>query len=169
MIPHRASPARSRLPPPPPQAVAVELEVPFADVDAMGVAWFGNYPRYLDLGRTALMRSRRLDNEELTAHGVLFMVSESFLHHASPLRYGERARVSAWFLDVDARLRLGFQLRNLSRGEALVAEGWMTLVGVRLDGSLCLELPPVYLERLRAPGPGSAAGAAQLRAPGRGS
>jgi acyl-CoA thioester hydrolase len=156
MIPPRAVRARSRLPAPPPQAVSVELEVPFADVDALGVAWFGNYPRYVDLARTALLRARRLDNDELAAHGVVFMVSESFIHHAAPLRYAERARVTAWFLEVENRLRVAFQLRSLYRGEALVAEGWLVLVGVRADGGLCLELPEEYLARLRAPGPGSA-------------
>jgi acyl-CoA thioester hydrolase len=156
VIPPRAVAARARLPAPPPQAVSVELEIPFADVDALGVAWFGNYPRYVDLARTALLRARRLDNDELAAHGVVFMVSESYIRHAAPLRYAERARATAWFVEVDGRLRIGFQLRNLSRGEALAAEGWLVLVAVRLDGELCLELPEEYVARLRAPGPGSA-------------
>lgn len=157
MIPPRDVAARARLPAPPPQAVSVEVEVPFADVDSLGVAWYGNYPRYVDRGRTALLRSRRLDNHELAALGVAFMASESFTRHASPLRYGDRVRVTAWFLEVEGRLRIGFQLRNLTRGEALAAEGWLVLVGVRADGGLCLELPPEVEARLRAPGPGSAA------------
>lgn len=158
MIPPRAVRARARLPPPPPQAVSVELEIPFGDVDVMGIAWFAHYLRYVDLARTALLRARRLDNDDLLAHRVLFVISESFVHHAAPLRYGDRARVTAWFLEVESRLRIGFQIRNLTRGEALSAEGWLVLVAVRRDGGLCLELPAEYVARLRAPGPGSAQG-----------
>lgn len=155
MIPPRAG--RARLPATPPQAVSVELEIPFGDVDLLGVAWYGNYPRYVDLARTALLRARDLDNDELERHGVVFVVSETFLHHASPLRYADRARVSAWFLEVENRLRIAFRIRNLTR-DALAAEGWLVLVAVRANGELCLEVPPAYVARLRAPGPGTAAG-----------
>jgi acyl-CoA thioester hydrolase len=135
--------------------MAVELEIPFHHVDVLGIAWHGHYPKYLDLARTALLRARRLDTEDLRALGFRLMVSESFVHHASPLRYGDRARVSAWFGDVDNRLHIAYQIRNLEGG-ALAAEAWTDLVTTTADGTLCLETPPAVLERLRAPGPGAA-------------
>jgi acyl-CoA thioester hydrolase len=128
--------------------VAVELQIPFCDVDPLEVAWFGHYPRYVDQARTALLRSRRLDNDDCRALGVFFMVSETFLHHASALRYGDRVRVSAWFLAVENRLEIAVQLRNLGTG-AIAAEGWLKLVTVRVGGGLCLETPPEVLARVR--------------------
>ncbi len=146
--------ARPRFPPPPPSATAVELEIPFHEVDVLGVAWHGHYPKYLDLARTALLRAHRLDTEDLRTLGCRFMVSESFVHHASPLRYGDRVRVSAWLGDVENRLHIAYQIRNLTTG-ALAAEAWTDLVTTTADGGLCLETPPPVLQRLRAPGPGS--------------
>jgi acyl-CoA thioester hydrolase len=137
--------------------VAVELEVPFPHVDVLGVVWHGRYPEYLDVARNALMRTRQLDVDDMRALGYRLMVSESFLHHASPLRYGDRVRVAAWFRGVENRLDIAYQIRNLTTG-ALSAEGWTALVTTTADGVLCLETPPPVLERLRAPGPGSAAG-----------
>ena len=90
----RTPTARRRFPAPPPSAVVVELEIPFHDVDVLGVAWHGHYAKYLDLARTALLRGRRLDAEDLRAIGFRLMISESFLHHSSPLRYADRAQVS---------------------------------------------------------------------------
>lgn len=145
-----------RHPAPPPAAVAVELEIPFHDVDVLEVAWHGHYPKYLELARTALMRARRLDNDDLRALGFRFLVVESHLRHLAPLRYGERARVSAWLLEVENRLRVAYQVENLSTGR-LAAHGWNVLVTTRPGGELCLETPPPVLERLRAPGPGAAA------------
>lgn len=149
------SPPRSRFPPPPPSAVAVELEIPFHHVDVLGIAWHGHYPKYLDRARTALLRARRLDTEDLRCLGFRLVVSESFLHHASPLRYADRVRVSAWLGSVENRIDITYQLRNLTTG-ALAAEGWTAFVTISADGALCLETPPPILERLRAPGPGSA-------------
>ncbi len=145
--------ARARLAPPPPSAMAVELEIPFHEVDVLGVAWHGHYPRYLDLARTALLRAHRLDTEDLRALGFRLMVSESFVHHASPLRYGDRARVSVWFGEVENRLHIAYHIRNLTTG-ALAAEAWTDLVTTTADGKLCLETPAPILERLRAPGTG---------------
>ena len=163
MIAPRAASARSRLPPPPLDAVAVELEIPFCDVDPLEVAWFGHYPRYVDQARTALLRSKRLDNDDCRALGVAFMVSESFIHHASALRYGDRVRVTAWFVEVENRLKVAFQLRNVGTG-VLAAEGWLTLVTVRAGSGLCLETPAEVVARVRG-GTGSGLAASQVRSP----
>ncbi len=137
-----------RHPAPPAEAVAVELEIPFHDVDVLEVAWHGHYPKYLELARTALMRDRRLDNDDLRALGFRFLVVESHLNHLAPLRYGERAQVSAWFLEVEHRLRIAYQVRSLATG-GLVAHGWNVLVTTLPTGELCLETPAAILGRLR--------------------
>jgi len=146
--------ARPRLKPPPPTAVAVELTVPFHDVDVLEVAWHGHYPKYLDLARTELLRSRGLDVGDLRALGYRFLLSESYLRHASPLRYGDRFRVLAWLVEVESRIRIAYQIVNLTR-EVLSAEGYTVLVTSEASGGLCLETPAAILERLRgAPGSG---------------
>jgi acyl-CoA thioester hydrolase len=145
-----------RHPAPPAGAVAVELEIPFHDVDVLEVAWHGHYSKYLEVARTALMRARRLDNDDLRALGFRFLVVESHLRHLAPLRYGDRARVTAWFLEVENRLRVAYQVENLATGR-LAAHGWNVLATTLATGELCLETPPPILERLRAPGPGAAA------------
>ncbi len=142
--------ARARLPVPPASATAVELEIPFHDVDVVGIAWHGHFPKYLDLARTALLRARRLDVEDLRDLGYRFLISESFLRHASPLRYRDRVRVTAWLGEVDNRIDISYQVLDLTTG-ALAAEGWTVLVTTRADGTLCLETPAEILERLRLP------------------
>ena len=39
---------------------AIEVEVPFHDVDAMTVAWHGHYLKYFELARTQLLRARKV-------------------------------------------------------------------------------------------------------------
>jgi len=151
----RTPAARSRYAPPPPSAIAIEMEVPFHDVDVLEIAWHGHYPKYLELARTALVRSRRLDNAEMRELGYRFYVSEYHLRHLSPLRYGDRVRVSAWPVEVQNRIRIDYQVQNLTL-DKLAAQGWTMLVTTHAGGELCLETPAPILERLCAPGPGSA-------------
>jgi len=147
----------TRYPAPPAEAVGVELEIPFHDVDVLEVAWHGHYPKYLELARTALLRARTLDNAEMRVLGFRFYVAELFLRHVAPLRYGDRVRVMAWPVEIQNRLRIAYQVRNLTLGK-LSAQGWTVMVTTDAAGALCLETPPPILERLCAPGPGSAAG-----------
>ena len=41
--------------------VRVQLEVPFHDVDRLGVVWHGHYFKYFELARTRLLRAIGLD------------------------------------------------------------------------------------------------------------
>lgn len=147
---------RTRYPAPGPEAVSVDVEIPFHDVDVLEVAWHGHYPKYLELARTAFVRSRGLDNPEMRALGFRFYVSEYFLRHVAPLRYGDRARVSAWPVEIHNRIRVAYRIDNVTLGK-LAAQGWTVLVTADATGGLQLETPPAILERLLAPGPGSAA------------
>jgi acyl-CoA thioester hydrolase len=145
----------TRYPAPSPSAVAAEVEIPFHDVDVLGIAWHGHYPKYLELARTALLRARQLDVADMRPMGYRLLVTEWNLRHLAPLRYGDRARVLAWFVEVENRLRIAYQVQNLSTGK-LSAQAWTVLVTTQDDDTLCLETPAPVLERLCAPGPGQA-------------
>ena len=140
---------------PTPAAISIELEVPFHDVDLLQVVWHGHYLKYLELGRTALLRSRGLDAREMLALGHRFLVAESHLRHLQALRYADRARVTSWFLEVENRIRIDYQIVNLTAGR-VCTEASTVLVTTTDAGELCLETPPAVLQRLRAPGPGAA-------------
>ncbi len=144
-----------RHPAPPASAVTVELEVPFHHVDVLEVVWHGHYPGYLEIARTALLRSRRLDAPEMRELGFRFFVSESHIRHVAPLRYGDRLRVSAWFRDVENRLDIAYDLDNLTRASRCALASTI-LVTTTHEGTLCLATPEPILERLRAGGPDQA-------------
>lgn len=140
----------TRLPRPPPSAASVEFEVPFHDVDFLQVVWHGHYCKYLELARTALLRTRDIDAPQMFALGYRFFVSETHLRHLAPLRYGDRVRATAWLLDVDNRVRIGCELVELATGRK-VAEGITVLVTTTAAGELCFETPAPILARLLSP------------------
>src|SRR4051812_14589485 len=100
----------------PKDAVAIELEVPFHDVDALQIVWHGRYAKYVELASTALFRARGVDVNDLTALGHRMVVIESRCRYAFPLRYGDRFRVEAWFRDLDHRVCIAYEIKNLTHG-----------------------------------------------------
>jgi acyl-CoA thioester hydrolase len=138
---------------PSPDAVSIELEVPFHDVDSLHVVWHGWYCKYLELARTALLRSRCIDAPDMIRLGFKFFVIETHLRHLGPARYGDRLRVTSWFTEVENRIGISYVIDNLTGGKRC-SLGATVLVTTDQAGALCYETPTPVLERLRAPGPG---------------
>jgi acyl-CoA thioester hydrolase len=127
---------------------SVELEVPFHEVDPMGIVWHGHYLRYFDVARTRLLRKCGLDEGRPADESrFYYMVSESQCRHAFPLRYGERFRVDAWLHDVERRLKIQFEIHNLDQGRRS-ARGHTILVCVDAQGKMLLKTPQSVLDRV---------------------
>jgi acyl-CoA thioester hydrolase len=128
-------------------AVAVELEIPFHDVDSLRLVWHGHFCKYLEIGRTALFRAHGLDAKDVFGLGYHFLVTETHVRHLQPLRYADLLRVASWFGEIDNRIRVAYELTNLST-QRVCAVASTTLVTVTGDGGLCLETPGPILARL---------------------
>jgi acyl-CoA thioester hydrolase len=63
--------------------------VAFADTDAMGVAWHGNYLRWFEMARTELMRSTELPYPALVGRGIHLPVIEALVRYRRPARYDD--------------------------------------------------------------------------------
>ena len=55
----------------------VELTIPFHDVDMMGVAWHGNYFRYFEIAREALLNQFNYGYRQMKASGYLWPVVDT--------------------------------------------------------------------------------------------
>lgn len=130
----------------------VELEVPFHDVDGLGVVWHGHYLKYFEAARTKLLRGLGLDNGSVIGTRYQLMVSESYCRHRRPLRYGQRFTVSARLGRVRHTIDVHFELDALGSGERC-ATGETRLITLDLDGRLLHRTPDAVLERLEVEAP----------------
>jgi acyl-CoA thioester hydrolase len=134
---------------PRPHEVRVELEVPFHDVDVLGIVWHGHYLKYFEVARTRLLRSIGLDAGEVIGARYQLMISESRCRHVRPLRYGDRFEVVAWLGDTMNRVTVKFQVDKLEP-DVKCATGHTTLVTLDLDGRLLHRTPDAILDRIRS-------------------
>lgn len=124
-----------------------ELEVPFHDVDALQIVWHGHYYKYMEHGRTALLRSRGLDVADMRALGHRLLLVDSHCRHTFPLYYADRARVTAWFVSVAPRLVIAYRIRNLTH-DRCSARGQTILITTDAEGRMLPETPDALLQRL---------------------
>lgn len=127
----------------------VELEVPFQDIDAMQVAWHGNYFRYFESARAALLRRIDYDYPQMLASQYLWPIIELQARFPKPLRYAQRIRVQAALLEWENRLKIGYRVTDAASGQRL-SNGYTIQCAVDArSGELQLVSPAVLRERLK--------------------
>ena len=90
----------------------VELTVSFHDCDPMGVVLHGNYFRFFEVAREALLRSINYSYGEMTASGFVWPVVDTRVKYRQPLRCEEVIRVEASITEYENRLRIDYVIRN---------------------------------------------------------
>ncbi len=126
---------------------SVELEVPFHDVDMLGVVWHGNYYKYLEAARTRLLVSCGLDAGDLIGPRYRFVVIESRCRYGFPLRYRERMRVDAWVKGIAHQITIAYEIHNLNEGRRS-ARAHTVLATLDESEKLLLETPREICIRL---------------------
>lgn len=127
--------------------VRFQHEVPFHDVDVLGVAWHGHYYKYFELARTALLRSIGLDRGDLIGPTFRFLIIESRCRHVQPLEYGERFEVAAWLRDYENRICVAYEVRSLDH-DRCSARGETVLASTDAEGRLLLRTPEAIRRRI---------------------
>jgi len=126
---------------------AVEIEVAFPDLDPMAITWHGNYLRYFEEARVALMRRIGYDYPDMQASGYAWPVIEAKLRYVRAARYGQRLHVSAGLQEWENRLRIAYLVTDADTG-ARITTGYTIQCAVDADGELQLVCPPVLRERV---------------------
>ncbi|MDR1162556.1 MAG: acyl-CoA thioesterase [Candidatus Accumulibacter sp.] len=100
-------------------SASVEVEVPFYDVDAMNFAWHGNYFKYFELARCALLRLIDYDYPRMKASGYLWPIVETRVKYVRPATYGQKLRVEARLIEYENRLKIAYLICDASTGEKM--------------------------------------------------
>jgi acyl-CoA thioester hydrolase len=127
----------------------VEFTVEFYDVDAMGVVWHGNYVKYLEKARCALLDTIGFGYREMTATGYAFPVTDLKLKYIRPLRFGDRVRAKAVLEEYEDRLRINYELSGPDGGVTTRAVSTQMAYSMEAGVSL-FECPRVFTEKVEA-------------------
>lgn len=108
--------------------VAVDVLVPFQDADPTGVAWHGNYFRYYDAARTALLAKLDFGYRRMADVGQLWPIVDTRVRYRGSIAYGESVSVSAQLVEWEFRIVIYYEIR--SDAGALVNEAYTSQVPV---------------------------------------
>jgi acyl-CoA thioester hydrolase len=126
----------------------VEIEVPFHDVDVMGVVWHGHYVKYFEIARCALLDQIDYNYPQMKESGYAWPVIDIRIRYPRPLHFRQRIRVKAVLEEWEMRLKVGYLIVDAETGERLT-RGYSVQVALDMQsGEMLLASPAVLYEKL---------------------
>ncbi len=127
----------------------VEITAQFYDLDPMQVVWHGNYTRFLEQARCALLDKIGYNYPEMEKSGFLWPIVDLRIKFVRPVRYTQTIRVEATLQEYENRLKIAYRCRDKASGETLTKAHTVQVAVDAASGELCLESPPILIDRIR--------------------
>ena len=128
----------------------VIIRAQFYDLDPMQVVWHGNYARYLEQARCALLDGIGYNYPEMAASGYVFPIVDLQVKYVRPIRFGQTIKVTATLAEYENRIRIDYRIHDEAGGDLLTKARTVQLA-VREEGAeLCFECPTAFTDKVRA-------------------
>lgn len=124
--------------------------VEFYDVDSMRIVWHGNYVKYMEKARCALLDSVGFGYLEMEKSNFEFPVVDVKLRYLRSLRFGEKVKAQARLVEYENCIKIKYEFFSESTGE-LTTKAESTQMAVNLKtGETCFVCPEIFLNRVEA-------------------
>ncbi|HIV73215.1 MAG TPA: acyl-CoA thioesterase [Candidatus Aquabacterium excrementipullorum] len=114
----------------------------------MDVVWHGNYVKYLEIARNALMARFDYDYPQMKESGYAWPIVDMRLKYVRSLVYGQKVRIRARIVEWENRLKIDYQVRCADSGEVLTKAHSIQVAVDIATREMCWVCPPVLLDKL---------------------
>lgn len=130
-------------------SATIEIEVPFFDLDPMMIVWHGNYVKYFEQARCALLRSFDYDYPQMEALGYSWPIVDLRVRYAKSAVFGEILKCTATLKEFENRIKISYEIYNKSG--ARLTKGHTVQVAVdKTSGLLQLASPQHLIDKIKA-------------------
>ena len=103
------------------KVASINIRVPYADTDQMGMVYYANYFVYFERGRTECLREKGMEYRALEDKGIYLPVVEASCRYRSPAKYDDILTVYTRVSETGAcSIEFSYEIKCSGR---LVAEG----------------------------------------------
>ena len=128
----------------------VEFKVEFYDVDSMKVAWHGNYVKYMEVARCALLTKIKYDYFAMEESGYAWPVVDMHIKYLRLMIFMQRIRAEVTLEEYEVCMKLSYKFFDAETGVLLTrAESMQLAVDMNKRESL-MGCPQRVTDRVRA-------------------
>lgn len=129
-------------------SASAEATPQFYDLDPMNIVWHGHYPRFLELGRVAVMKRIGYNYQEMVESGFAWPIIDLRMRYARPMRLDKSVRITAGIVEWENTLRITYLVQDVESGERVMrASSSQVAVSIGTQDMFWVT-PPVLREKL---------------------
>ena len=99
-----------------------EIRVIYADTDAMGIVYHGNYVKWFEIGRTEYLRQIGYPYSVIEKEGIWLPVISLTCDYKSPAFYDDILEIAAWASNLKgASIIMNYEIRRKGEKDILVS------------------------------------------------
>lgn len=129
-------------------SIEVTLSPAFHDLDPMNIVWHGNYAKYLEIARCALLARFNYDYPQMSESGFAWPIVDMRLKYIKPARFGQQLLIRAEITEWESRLKINYLIRDAVTGHKINQAHTIQVAVDIHSGEMQYVCPPVLWQRL---------------------
>ncbi|MCQ2241371.1 acyl-CoA thioesterase [Treponema sp.] len=130
-------------------SVEKEFKVEFYDVDSMDIAYHGNYVRFMEIGRCALLDEIGYNYIAMKEEGYSFPVVDIKVRYLKSLHFNEVAKIRSSVTEYENCLKVKYEIYN-SKGELTTKAESTQMVINKETGETMFVCPETLIEKMKS-------------------
>jgi acyl-CoA thioester hydrolase len=131
----------------------IEIQVQFFDLDPMEIVWHGNYVKYLEVVRCALLDKIAYNYVEMKKTGFAWPIIDMQLRYVGSANFGQRLKLRADIVEWENRLKIDYLITDADSGKRLNRASTTQVAVDMATGEMCFVSPPVLFKKLGVDAP----------------
>jgi acyl-CoA thioester hydrolase len=125
-----------------------EIEIQFYDLDPMQIVWHGNYVKYLEVARCALLDKIDYNYNQMRDSGYAWPVIDVSLRYIGSAVFGQRIKVRAEIVEHENRLKIDYLITDAASGKRLTRASTSQVAVDIASGEMCFISPDILFHKL---------------------
>jgi acyl-CoA thioester hydrolase len=128
----------------------IDIKSQFYDLDPMNIVWHGNYARFFEQARCALLDKLDFNYQQMSETGYAWPIVDMRIKYVRPVRFPQTVRVTATLAEYENRLKINYLIRDAETLEK-VTKGFTIQVAVDINTEeMMFQSPPMLIEKVES-------------------
>ena len=97
----------------------IEISASFYDVDSMDIVWHGNFVKYLEDARCALLEKIDYDYNTMRENGYAWPVVSINIKYISPIRFMQKVKICATLDEYENCIKIKYAITDAGTGKRI--------------------------------------------------
>lgn len=130
-------------------SISVLIKAQFYDLDPMQIVWHGNYVRYLEDARSALLDHIGYNYEQMAQSGYAWPIVDLRVKYVKSVKLLQEIKVIATLLEYENRLKISYRIYDAASEDVLTKAETVQFPVSLKTGDVSLDSPEVFLAAVR--------------------